>query len=552
MVKKKGARAFDNFSQRFLKTFLKFTPEFGTVWGIDGYDHRSCNFSLKRMQAENSAYERAYKQLRKISPGKLSKEQALDYKVLKSQLEIDLYDMNSLNRAIISPQDYLGFEDIDFLIDRRVRNLPDKILSKLSFMPQTLKVAKKHINKELDCQPREWVRTAIEACECGAIFLEDILKHPKIRNSELSGAIEEAAHIAEESRADYEDFLKNILPKVQGKLAVGKKRFNLELKKRQFLELHPEEIFQFGKNLFDETKKELETLVAETRDTISSYDKKQKRRLPKKEKVLGLYKSHMEKAIRFIKENNLVPMPQNEHMEIIKVPPYAVRTYPYAAYSAAPLFGEQLGRTLVNLHSKENLEEQTYAFIRSTIVHEGYPGHHLQFTWANMQARGRQSGWLRLLTEASATYEGWAMYCEQLMHEEGLNKNKNDKFGMLKDRLWRALRIQIDVGIQTKEWPYDKAKDLMVKELGFTEEAATTDLNWYIEMPGTPLGYALGWKFINILRDYEKDRLGKDFKLYNFHEKLLSQGSIGLPLVIKEAFGKQALEQVYSEFRREL
>jgi len=553
MVKKRGAIAFANFSQSFLETFLDFTPEFGTIWGIDGFDHRSCDFTLKGMKAENAAYEKAYKELIKIDKRKLSKSQSLDYQVLKAQLEIDLYDMNhSENRAIISPQDYLGFEGIDYLMDRNVRNLPKKTLSRLRYIPQTFKVAKKHIKDEIKYQPMEWVRTAIEACQDGKIFLKDILKHPKIRHSELYDAIGEATNIAEESREDYEEFLKEILPKVQGNFAVGKRRFNLTLKKQQFLNLSTDELFQFGINLFDKTKKELEKLVSETGDTIISYDKKQKNKLPPKEKIIDLYIKYKEKAIEFIHENNLAPLEHKEEMKVIKIPSYAVRSYPYVAYSLPPSFGEQIGHTLINISSKENLEEQTYSFIRSTIIHEGYPGHHLQLTLANYQARSRKSGWIRLLNESSTMYEGWAMYCEQLMHEQGFNKNKNDKFTLLKGRLWRALRVQIDIGLQTKGWSYEKTKKLMVDELNFTEEAAATDLNWYIEQPGAPLGYAVGWKMINLLRDYEKDRLGKNFKLYDFHEKLLSQGSIALPLVIKESFGNEALEQVYSEFRREL
>ena len=111
------------------------------------------------------------------------------------------------------------------------------------------------------------------------------------------------------------------------------------------------------------------------------------------------------------------------------------------------------------------------------------------------------------------------------------------------------MRVQLDVDLHLNDLSYSEASDRMVSELGFSPEVAEMDLDWYIEYPGMPMGYAVGWKMINLLRDYEMDRTGSNFSLRNFHDKLLSQGSIALPLVIETAFSKKALKTVYSEFR---
>jgi uncharacterized protein (DUF885 family) len=107
---------------------------------------------------------------------------------------------------------------------------------------------------------------------------------------------------------------------------------------------------------------------------------------------------------------------------------------------------------------------------------------------------------------------------------------------MLKDRLWRALRIIIDVKTQTAGMTYDEAADLMVREIHFPRAQACGDLNWYSQSPSGPMGYALGWSIINRLRDLEQKRLGREFNLRAFHDKLLSAGSISLPLVEKRYF----------------
>jgi uncharacterized protein (DUF885 family) len=76
----------------------------------------------------------------------------------------------------------------------------------------------------------------------------------------------------------------------------------------------------------------------------------------------------------------------------------------------------------------------------------------------------------------------------------------------------------------------------MVRELHFPREQACGDLNWYSQSPSVPMGYALGWSIINRLRDQEQKRLADNFSLREFHDKLLSAGSISLPLVERRHF----------------
>jgi len=182
------------------------------------------------------------------------------------------------------------------------------------------------------------------------------------------------------------------------------------------------------------------------------------------------------------------------------------------------------------------LREHNWTGLENTSVHESYPGHHLQFTVANSIPQA--STLPRLMNESSVFYEGWALYCEQLMQEQGFLKTGEHRFVMLKDRLWRALRIIIDVKTQTGKMSYEGAADLMVRELHFPRPQAEADLNWYSQSPSVPMGYALGWSIINRLRERERERLGSRFDIREFHDRLLSAGSISLPLVEKRHFSE--------------
>jgi uncharacterized protein (DUF885 family) len=93
--------------------------------------------------------------------------------------------------------------------------------------------------------------------------------------------------------------------------------------------------------------------------------------------------------------------------------------------------------------------------------------------------------------------------------------------------------------LHTRGLSFDVAADRMVSALGFPRAQAEADLAWYTRSPTVPLGYALGWKLINALRDRV---LGDDAEkgLRMFHDRLLSVGSIAAPLVIQRAFGQEA------------
>jgi len=223
-------------------------------------------------------------------------------------------------------------------------------------------------------------------------------------------------------------------------------------------------------------------------------------------------------------------------LHVVPTPEFRRHEIPFAAYlSPSPKDPRQVGYYYVTpVEEDDLLREHNWAGLENTSVHESYPGHHLQFSVANSIPAAATLP--RLMNESSVFYEGWALYCEQLMQEQGFLGSKEHRFVMLKDRLWRALRIIIDVKTQTGQMSYDEAADLMVRELHFPRAQAYGDLNWYSQSPSVPMGYAVGWSIICRLREQEQKRLGNRFSLCGFHDKLLSAGSIALPLVEKRCF----------------
>jgi uncharacterized protein (DUF885 family) len=236
----------------------------------------------------------------------------------------------------------------------------------------------------------------------------------------------------------------------------------------------------------------------------------------------------------------LVDLPPKQMLKVQETPEFMRPLIPFAAYQPPlPNDPEQQGWYYVSTPRDDHqLTAHNHYSIDLTCAHEAYPGHHLQFVIANYAHAANP---VRLLNVSASLYEGWALYCEQLVLEQGYLDQDEHRFIMLHDRLWRALRIIIDVDIHTAAMTLDAAAQRMVDELGFDKMQAQGELGWYSAAPTVPLCYATGRELILAARRQCVD--GGTMPLAAFHNKLLSQGSIALPLVIGRVYGADTWQQ---------
>jgi len=219
---------------------------------------------------------------------------------------------------------------------------------------------------------------------------------------------------------------------------------------------------------------------------------------------------------------------------------------PFAAYlEPASNDARQQGLYYVTLpESDTEMGEHNAITLRHTCVHEAWPGHHLQFVTANLCAKS--STLPRLLNPSATLYEGWALYCEQLMQEQGFLDAPESRFILLKDRLWRALRIMLDVELHTRGLNLELASERMQLWLGFSPQQAMADLEWYTRMPTVPMSYATGWALINATRS-RLQLSESNFNLRDFHDQLLSMGSVPVSRVIPRVFSELLWKSVRQE-----
>ncbi len=242
-------------------------------------------------------------------------------------------------------------------------------------------------------------------------------------------------------------------------------------------------------------------------------------------------------------------VPEKQSLKVQQTPGFLRNVIPFAAYAPPmPQDKEQFGLYYVTTVEDEALLAEHNQFrIDITSAHEAFPGHHLQFVIANQNNNNNVT---RILHASASMYEGWALYCEQLAFEQGLYNKNEHKFILLRDRLWRALRIIIDVKIHTGKFSFDDAVKLLVEKLGFDTSQAQAEITWYSNSATTPLCYAIGREIIlktrEIIINQHTGSSDKE-KLKSFHDKLLSQGSIALPLIIQSVFGESVWQAVHDE-----
>jgi uncharacterized protein (DUF885 family) len=161
-------------------------------------------------------------------------------------------------------------------------------------------------------------------------------------------------------------------------------------------------------------------------------------------------------------------------------------------------------------------------------LHESAPGHALQ---GELAEESKEQPEFRSKNYISAYGEGWALYCEKLGKEMGIYKTPYEEFGRETYEMWRAARLVIDTGIHHKGWTREQAIRYLADHTALSEHEVETEVDRYISWPGQALSYKLGEMKILELRAKAEKELGAKFDLKAFHDAVLAEGSVPLPVL---------------------
>jgi uncharacterized protein (DUF885 family) len=379
------------------------------------------------------------------------------------------------------------------------------------------------------------VETALRINEGGLALVREVvtaLTGVAPAEAQRVGAAAEAAAAA---LSRFAHDLERWLESASDQFALGEDDFNFHLHYEHALRDTAPELWRYGLHLKEEVEADLARRAARFDGGKRWQDVSDRLRAdhPAAAALVASYAEEMRRARDFVAARGLAAIP-DAPLDVVPTPAFMRPIIPFAAYdSPGPYSSDRTGWFYVTLPDprlpaaaqERVLRDHCRHELAATALHEGYPGHHLHLVHAQgLSSDTRKNVWTPL------TVEGWALYCEDMMGEEGFYRSEEEAFFQRVHLLWRATRVLLDVGLHTRGMTFAQAVDQFVTELHVDRANAEAEVRRYCAEPAQPLCYAVGRREILELRkDFQAAR-GTKFTLRAFHDALLRYG--GLPVAL--------------------
>ncbi|MGI9247896.1 MAG: DUF885 domain-containing protein [Woeseiaceae bacterium] len=216
------------------------------------------------------------------------------------------------------------------------------------------------------------------------------------------------------------------------------------------------------------------------------------------------------------------------------VPDTEIVVVPYPAYeknsgggfySAGTADGQRPGTYKVGTYNPRGISK---AGQESTAFHESWPGHHLQ---GSVALQNESLHPILRYMWVSGSGEGWALYTEKLADEMGLYSSAVTRMGMLSDEAYRAARLVVDTGIHVMGWTRQEAIEYLLENTASGLDNVSYEIDRYAAVPGQATSYLLGSLEIQRLRILAERELGDEFDIRVFHDRILENGAVTLPML---------------------
>jgi uncharacterized protein (DUF885 family) len=212
-------------------------------------------------------------------------------------------------------------------------------------------------------------------------------------------------------------------------------------------------------------------------------------------------------------------------VEVRRVPEFKEKTAPGGYYEIPAMDGSRPGVFYANLY---DIKATPKYGMRTLAYHEAVPGHHFQLA---IQQQQEDLPFFRRLIPFSAYSEGWGLYAERLAWEMGFLEDPYDNIGRLQSELFRSVRLVVDTGIHAMRWSREEAIDYMLRNTGMAESDVVAEIERYFVMPGQATAYKVGMIKILELRELAEKELGDRFDIREFHNVILTSGSMPLDIL---------------------
>jgi len=530
---------FESAAELWLEETCEMFPEHASTLGFRKYDPLLGKNTPRVRARYIQLLEKTLARIEALPEALFTGDAWLDRRGLLAHLRIELLFERDLGCWRVNPQTHTGaaINSIFELLVRAGEN-PAQVLpsveSRLARLPDFLSAGSACVDRP---EPL-WVKLAEQSCEGAVEFLKGLetelasfSKNPR----RLSSLLQSAAR----AFTEFASAISRKKTAPAGSFAIGRERFEFLIRERLGLDLSLSEARAVGE--YQVSRHEFllhEAAKRHGRSTAREQIERASAAWNPGKPLIEVYREATACLRADLQKSGLVTLPKGDTLKVLPVPPFLKHQFPTAAYSAPePFSADRTGIFWVNdLSIDQKTDARRAAEIRQhhglelTCVHEGYPGHHLQF----VVQYNHPSRWRRLFAHA-IFYEGWTMWCEKMAVETRLVDMPGAELIRLHDALWRAHRIVIDCGLQEGTLTPSGAASRLRQGVGFTAARAKADVNWYTSSPAVPMSYLLGR--LEVEKLHARLVTERGWSLKKFNDWMLSHGALPYSWIVRAGGG---------------
>lgn len=527
-----GAAALHKLADDFYNWRNQNYPVSSSDFGLHTWDDKLTDYSPTKINERTQRVRALLDKVRAMKTDTWPKDEQIDAILFRSQLESVDFGNRVLKFEFTNPQTYTGeCTTAIFSLLKKEYDTPRKravaATARLKAMPALLKQGLANLQNPVKLYSKLAIDSArsIDPLFNQSLMALDVELAPN-EHEELIKA-RDAAIAAMHSFADE---LEKRMPKMVDFAPMGEANYNYYLKHVLLLPLDAREVEMIGR-AENVRYRALEALLPDPK--LADPDPKRAASIPADQAAfLKAYESREAEMISFLKEHNLVTIPDYlGRFEIRQLPEAFKPTSPGGFMNPPGVYDKDpVGFYFIPTYNPESKNFYIRAAIedpRPILGHEGIPGHFMQLSIAN-----HLSDEIRRQHGDGVFVEGWALYGEEMLMRTGLYPNNSPAQGqILRLSRYRGARIGVDVNLHTGRWSFEQAVKYFMDAGGLDREAAEGEAAGAASTPHQKISYIIGkWQIMNLLGRY-KDQQGDNFRLGQFHDDLIKNGSLPLSII---------------------
>jgi uncharacterized protein (DUF885 family) len=527
-----GAAALQKLANDYYNWRNENYPVSSSSAGLHTWDDRLADFSPAKINERAQHVRTLLDKVRAMKTDSWPKDERIDAMLFRSQLENVDFGNRVLKFDYTNPQTYTDeCTNAIFSLLQKEYDTPRRralaATARLKAMPALLKQGLGNLQTPV----KLYAKLAIDSAQRIDQLFNDCVKQLDVdlapsEHEEFLKARDGAIAAAH----SYADELEKRMSKMVDFAPMGEANYNYYLKHVLLLPLDAREVEMIGR-VENARYRALEALLSDPK--LADPDPKRAANIPPdQESFLKAYESRETEMINFLKEHQLVTIPDYlGRFEIRQLPEAFKPTSPGGFMNPPGVYDKDpVGFFFIPTYNPDSKNFYIRAAIedpRPILGHEGIPGHFMQLSIANhlTDEIRRQHG-------DGVFVEGWALYGEEMLMRTGLYPNNSAAQGqILRLSRYRGARIGVDVNLHTGKWTFEQAVKYFMDAGGLDREAAEGEAAGAASSPHQKISYIIGkWQIMNLLGKY-KDKQGDNFRLGQFHDDLIKNGSLPLSIV---------------------